>query len=170
LLSEGGASITEANDNGETAFSLAASEGYLALATALLERGGADVWNATKEMIWDLLEPYLIDCPSPMSFPCSVAEEPSDTFAASVTALLRVMVLQGSPSVELVDQLSSEHALVVEQGARLRAGLPAYLAQRRALLDAHCPLIAPLRALVHDYQVPTTTEELWATGPGAGST
>jgi hypothetical protein len=49
---------------------------------------------------------------------------------------------------------------VVKEGARLRA----YLARRRALLDAHCPLLAPLLALVHGYDVePTTTEELWAT-------
>jgi hypothetical protein len=34
-------------------------------------------------------------------------------------------------------------------------------------LDAHCPLIPPLRALVHGYEEPTTTDELWATGLGA---
>jgi hypothetical protein len=31
-------------------------------------------------------------------------------------------------------------------------------------LDAHCPLLAPLRDLVHGYEEPTTTDELWATG------
>jgi hypothetical protein len=64
--------------------------------------------------------------------------------ATSVTALLRVMVLRGAPPAELTDRLSPEHAQVVEDGARLKAGLPAYLARRRALLDAHCPLISPL--------------------------
>jgi hypothetical protein len=56
---------------------------------------------------------------------------------------------------------------VVEEGARLKVALPAYLARWRTLLDAHCPLIAPLLALVRDYDPePTTTEELWATGLG----
>jgi hypothetical protein len=34
-------------------------------------------------------------------------------------------------------------------------------------LDAHCPLITPLLALVSGYEMPTTTDELWATGLGA---
>jgi hypothetical protein len=56
----------------------------------------------------------------------------------------------------------------VVEGARLKAALPAYLAQRRALLDPHCPLIAPLRDLVRGYDPErTTTEVLWATGLGA---
>jgi hypothetical protein len=49
--------------------------------------------------------------------------------------------------------MSLEHSHIVEEGARLRAGLPAYLAQRRALVSS--------------YEEPTTTEELWATGLGA---
>jgi hypothetical protein len=53
---------------------------------------------------------------------------------------------------------------MVKEGMRLRAGFPAYLTQRRALLDEHCPLIAPLRALISEYEVPTTTEKLWAAG------
>jgi hypothetical protein len=78
------------------------------------------------------------------------------------------MVLKGAPPAEFVARLKPEHARVVEEGARLRAALPAYLVQRRALLDAHCPLIAPLRALVRGYDPEsTTTEELWATGLGA---
>jgi hypothetical protein len=78
------------------------------------------------------------------------------------------MVLKGDPPVDLVADLRPEHARVVRRGTRLKAALPAYLAQRRALLDAHCPLIAPLRALVHSYDPePTTTKDLWATGLGA---
>jgi hypothetical protein len=51
---------------------------------------------------------------------------------------------------------------------RLRAALPAYLTQRQTLLDTHCPLIAPLLAMVRGYDPePTTTEELWAKGLGA---
>jgi hypothetical protein len=55
----------------------------------------------------------------------------------------------------------------MEEGARLRARLPAYLARRRAILDAHCLRIAPLQDLVHGYEEPNTMNELWATGLGA---
>jgi hypothetical protein len=84
------------------------------------------------------------------------------------TALLHVMVLKGAPAAGLVALQRPEFAQVVGEGARLLTALPAYLAQQRALLDAHCPLIAPLRALVREYDPePTTTEKLWATGLGA---
>jgi hypothetical protein len=91
----------------------------------------------------------------------------------AVTALLRVLVLQGALPPDLAALLEGarlqapEPARVVQEGARLRAQLPAYLLRRRALLDAHCPvLLPPLRALVHDYMELITTEELWATGFG----
>lgn len=84
---------------------------------------------------------------------------------AAVTALLRVVVLRtgGAPPAELTARLSPENRAIVKAGARVRERLPAYLAQRRALLDKHCPLIPPLCAIVHGYEKPTTTEELWAT-------
>jgi hypothetical protein len=97
----------------------------------------------------------------------------------ALTVLLRVMVLRGEPTLTKVrnapppalaesDLLSPENARVVHKGAQSRARLPAYLVQRRALLDAHCPvLLPPLRALVHGYMKLTTTEELCATGLGA---
>jgi hypothetical protein len=53
---------------------------------------------------------------------------------------------------------------VIQEGARLRAQLPAYLAQRRALVHTHCPLPAPLQAIVSAYQERTTTEELGPRG------
>jgi hypothetical protein len=78
------------------------------------------------------------------------------------------MVLLEDPPASMIATLSSEHARVLEEGARLRARLPAYLAQRRALLEEHCSLISPLLALVCGYDPePTTTEEIWATGLGA---
>jgi hypothetical protein len=90
--------------------------------------------------------------------------------ATALDSLLRVMVLRD----DYLDMLSlslapwPEHVRVVEEVARLRARLPAYLARRRALLDEHCPLIPPLWALVLDYDSePTTTDEIWATGLGA---
>jgi hypothetical protein len=78
------------------------------------------------------------------------------------------MVLHDDPPTSLVATLLPDLRQVVQEGTRLRARLPAYLARRRALLDAHCPLLPPLWALVCDYDPePTTTEEFWATGLGA---
>jgi hypothetical protein len=103
--------------------------------------------------VWDKL-PYYLLTPSP-----------------EATALLRVMVIRDSPPPSLMSQLSirPEHARLLEDGARCRANLPASLARRGVVargvaLNAHCPLIAPLQALVLAYEKPTTTEELWAAG------
>jgi hypothetical protein len=88
--------------------------------------------------------------------------------AKAITALLRVMMLRDAPPAELIERLSPAHARVVQEGARLRARLPTYLAQRRALLVAHCPLIAPLpeelQTLILRFEGLATTDELWATG------
>jgi hypothetical protein len=81
--------------------------------------------------------------------------------------LLQVSFLQKSSRMA-TDYLSPEPARVVQEGARLRARLPAYFLRRRALLDAHCPLLLlPLRDLMHGYMEVITTEEFWATGLGA---
>jgi hypothetical protein len=77
------------------------------------------------------------------------------------------MVLHGGPLDSLTADLAPPFQRIVQDGARLRARIPAYLAQRRALLDAHCPLLPPLQDFVHGYDEPTTTGELWATGLGA---
>jgi hypothetical protein len=63
-------------------------------------------------------------------------------------------------------EFMTEHTQVMLEWGRLQSRFPAYSDQRRALLDEHCPLIEPLRALVHDYVEPTNAEELWATGLG----
>jgi cellobiose-specific phosphotransferase system component IIA len=166
LLEEGGASIEEANHRGRTALLAAANCGELATVQYLLEHGGADIGDTLRDgdTIWDLLEEYLIEGGR---VPDRHGDEPYVYDATAVISLLRVMVLRGAPPAELTARLSPEHAQVVKYGARLRTGLPAYLARRRVLLDAHCPLIPPLRALVHGYEEPTTTDELWATGLGA---
>jgi hypothetical protein len=96
----------------------------------------------------------------------------ADEEGAELNALLHVMVVRQAPPADFVARVREpsypRHARVVEEGARLRAALPAYLVRWRALLDAHCPLIPPLLALVRSYEPePATTEELWATGLGA---
>jgi hypothetical protein len=82
-------------------------------------------------------------------------------------AMLRVMVLHGGPPKSLTADLALPFQEIIQDGVRLRARLPAYLLQRRAFLDAHCPLLPPLQDLVHGYEEPTTTDELLATGLGA---
>ena len=109
--------------------------------------------------VWDLLKDHLIA--SAQDWIYYVAHDD-----ATIIALLRVLVLRGAPPAELTAELSPERASVVHQGARLRARLPAYLVQRRVLLDEHCLLIAPLRAFIYGYEELSTTEELWATGLG----
>jgi hypothetical protein len=77
------------------------------------------------------------------------------------------MVLLEDPPVSFAAKLAPEYVRVVEEGARLRARLPAYLARRRALLDEHSSLIPPLRDLVRDYDPePTTTKEIGPRGSG----
>jgi hypothetical protein len=84
--------------------------------------------------------------------------------------LLRVMVLRGASPPALVALLLPEHARLVQEGARLRVRLPAYLVHRRAYLDLRCPRISllpgVLRALIYTFEGPATTGELWATGLG----
>jgi hypothetical protein len=160
LLAEGGANISEVAEGGKgyTSLLLASANGQLTTAKWLLEFGGAsmDEVSTDGKTVWDMLKDHL----------CS---KDADHWAyyvahddATVIALLRVLVLRSSPPAELTAALSSERALVVQEGARLRDRLPAYLVQRRTLVDDHCLIIAPLRAMVHGYEVPTTTEEMWA--------
>jgi hypothetical protein len=124
--------------------------------------GGANTTDTTPDdkRVWRFLWPLL----AIVSF---AARENTDEDL--LAALLRVMVLRSAPPADLVVHISPLpplHSRVVEEGAQLLAGLPAYLARRRALLAEHTSLITPLRALVSGYEEPTTTEELWDTGLG----
>jgi hypothetical protein len=151
LLNEGGACITERDHVGNSTLLCAALSRRLPTCQWLLEHGGADIAEANfqGDTIWDLLisKWHLVY---------------AYNNAAAVTDLLRVMVLRSVPPVELAALLRPEHARVAEEGAQLRAALPAYHAQRRAQFDSRCPLIPPLQAIVLGYAEPTT-EELWAT-------
>jgi ankyrin repeat protein len=162
LLAESEAVVTAFNNEGNTALLLAAygASAYGDAVTVptiqwLLEYGSANIAeeNFAGQTVWDLLRLFFM--------------RSANKDSLALTALLQVMVLLVAPPVELVTRLAARDARLVEDGARLRAGLPAYLKRRRALIDSCCPLIAPLCNLVHGYEVPTTTEELWATGVGA---
>jgi hypothetical protein len=161
LSSEGGASITETDDEGKTAL-LWATYPFCSppMVQWLLEYGGAQITDTYNEEVL-----AVIGLTNDKYVPIDGDDIPiEDTLA--LTAMLRVMVLHGGPPASLTANLAPPLQRIVQDGARLRARLPAYLAQRRALLDAHCPLLPPLQALVHGYEKPTTTDELWATGLG----
>jgi hypothetical protein len=155
LLGEGGARITERNHEGHSALLLAAGWGRMKTCQWFLEHGGADIaeGNDAGTNVWDKagsIHPI---------HKCRGGDRP-----------LASMVLKCAPPANFMILLKPEHRRVVEDGARILAAVPAYLARWRALLDPHCPLIAPLRDLVRSYDPgPTTTEELWATGLGAAS-
>ena len=159
LLSEGGAHIKIIT----SALLHAVANGKISMATWLLEHGGATITTTRLlehaggtqgRTVWDLLIGYTLW---------------RDHDAAALNALLRAMIVRGAPPVHFLlrPSLSMKQKQIVREGMRLKTRLPAYLSQRRALLDTHCPLIPPLQALVRGYEEPTTTDELWATGLGA---
>jgi hypothetical protein len=150
--------VTEADENVYDAFGMAIRNNQFLTAQWLVEYGGTDVSNSVhKDTLWDLV--------------LDVGYNNS----AARTALLRAMLLRCD---KFTPSTFGTHALLetgygswimklVQEGVRLRARLPAYLVQRRALLETHCPLIKPLRAIVSGYEVSSATEDLWATGLGA---
>lgn len=168
LLEEGGASIKQSTNLGNTALLLAIESGHHAMATWLLEHGGSSAMELTNDgcSVWNLIRGNLdvvevdTDLDTVTNMHCGRPENDS----TALTTLLRVMVLRRSPPPELVAEMSSVHKQLMREGIRLRQRLPFYLARRRALVEEHCPLLEPLRALVLGYQEPATTEELWATG------
>jgi hypothetical protein len=155
LLKGNDGAIAETDSKGNTPLLISAIWCQPMVTQYLLEHGGANIAdvNNTNETIWDLLEETLLNS--------------GPEHEVAVTDLLKVMVLRGAPSAELATRLLPEFVSVIQKGARLRTALPDYLARRQALLDTHCPLLPPLRAIVNSYEEPTTTEELWATGLGS---
>jgi hypothetical protein len=160
LMVEGRASIAGTRVEW-SALELAVITGDIAIVKWLLEYGGADIMDTTSggRTVWELLEDHF--------YFARMRLELGDRVGVDLPpSLLRAMVLQSAPLADLLTRMTPQYSRVAEEGARLRAGLPAYLARRRALIDDHTSLIAPLWALVSSYEEPTTTEELWATGLG----
>jgi hypothetical protein len=178
LSSEGGASITESDDEGYTALLMAANRPcYQSVVQWLLECGGAQITDTDHHVnsVWtyvlkgalpDMLKSAYMKSDDG-NYVCIDGECVPHKDIVVLTAMLRVIVLHGGPPESLSKDLVPPLQQIVHDGARLRAKLPTYLARRRALLDVHCPLLAPLTDTVHGYEEPTTTDELWATGLGA---
>jgi hypothetical protein len=164
-LIELGAEVGAVDTNGDTALFVCARYGSYAKMHYLLEEAGAsmDDLNNDGKTVWGIMTQQL-----------EFIEEKElyldEDEKAALTGLLRVMVLRAAPPPALVALLSPEPARVVQKGARLRGRLPAYLAHRRAYLDSRCPRISllpgVLRALIHGFEGPATTEERWATRLG----
>jgi hypothetical protein len=173
LSPEGGASITDRDNFGRTALLLAAvdPECHPLVVTWLLEFGGAKITDTDKagNSVWTGVYQRSLKKMLKAAYRDRLADELFVGWTAGipeVTAMLRVIVLRSDPSELFAEVLAPQLQQIVQDGARLRARLPAYLTQRRALIDVHCPLPSPLRDLVHGYEEPTTTDELWATGLG----
>jgi hypothetical protein len=188
LSSEVGASITEADDDGNTALLLAAfgcNYSFPSVVQWLLEFGGAQITDINDDnmSVWTVTRGSL-GVAALLKRAYSKSNEgdyvsidgeyvPNEEMIvpfggiAAIDSMLRVMVLHGGPPKSLTQDLAPPLQQIVQDGARLRARLPAYLTKRRALLDAHCPLLPPLQDLVRGYEELTTTDEFWATGLGA---
>jgi hypothetical protein len=152
MLREGVANVNEADRDGYTALWIDLRNSQFRAARWLVESGGADVHNP---YIWSILEPIV-------NFHDNAAKD------AELVGFLHVLLLRSDPPYNFGNRSRPRWRKLLQEGKQLRLQLPAYLAQRRALLDTHSPLIAPLCALVNDYMELTTTEELWATGLGTG--
>jgi hypothetical protein len=142
----------------DTALHVSATSGTMQY---LLEEAGASMDDANNrgQIVWAMLIERLTAYDDD-------DEDVEETEPTGLTGLLRVLMLRGPPPPALMALLSPEPARVVQEGARLRARLPAYLAHRRAYLDSRCPRISVfpgvLRALIYGFEGPATTEELWA--------
>ena len=166
LVQSGLVNLDATDAHGNTAVMLAAEFGNHDMLRWLVERG-ADIGhlNADGKNTWDVLYMYWSDNGILRNMDWNRLS-PDDKYT-----VLRTLLLREGPPGWLVGLMLRVHQQLVEDGVRLRAQLPAYLAERRSLLDTHCPLVAPLpeelRALVYSFEGPATTEELWATGLGA---
>jgi hypothetical protein len=170
----GGASITETDHGGHTALLQAAMNHNPKVVQWLLEYGDARITdiNSVGDSVWT--EPHGLRRMLQRAYTKNEdgeyvtidGEYVRNVDVVALAAMLRVMMLHGSPPESLVVDLAPPLQQIVRDGARLRSRLPAYLVQRRGLIDAYCPLLAPLMALVRGYDEPTTTDELWATGLG----
>ena len=82
---------------------------------------------------------------------------------ASLSSLLKIMVMLSDAPDDFIAKLSPAHAKLCTRGRVLRAQLPSYLVQQRALVVAHCTLLTVLRPLVAAYAA-TTPEDMWTDG------
>jgi hypothetical protein len=82
-----------------------------------------------------------------------------------LSSLFKVMVmLEVAPASFIASPwLSPQHKEICTRGRQLRAQLPSYLEQQRAVVVTHCPLPVVLQSIVVAYAA-TTPEDMWTDG------
>ena len=173
LLTEGGATVLEINEDGHTAV-LAAAAGWrrpLQTVQWLIEHGGGNIMDTslrpTGDTVWDLLKSHLIDSDRD-SDSDSDSDSDNEHDATAVTSLLRVMVLRQAPparpSLQNACRLSTSWSCKKGRGSErgsqrtLSSGVPT--SKRTALcLRRFGTWCTAMRS-------PPPPEELWATGIG----
>jgi hypothetical protein len=127
-LIEFGAEVGAMDTDGTTSLLESARDGQYGTVQYLLEIAVANIDYANNfgNNVWEMMRRHL-DLSE-----YAVDDRGEEDDPVALTALLRVMVLRGAPPPALVALLSPEPARVVQEGARLRARLPAYLAYRCA--------------------------------------
>jgi hypothetical protein len=126
---------------------LAAHRHHLPAMQYLLEEQGASMTESARgDTVWRTLSSLQ-----------------SETSAAELSSFLKVVVMLEDARDDFIARLSLQHAHICTQGRQLRAQLPSYLEQQRAVVITHCPLPAVLQSLVGAYAA-TTPEDMWTDG------
>jgi hypothetical protein len=155
MIKELGADVNQATHKGGTPLFMVAKRGFMAGVQCLVSEGGADVNQALLSVAW-LLSEGGVDIS--MSLWNWIDLDEADD--ADLAALLRVMVLLADPPPDFLSDLSPAHALIAARGALLRAEMPSYVEQQRALIVDHCFLPAVLLPCGASYAAPTR-DDMW---------
>jgi hypothetical protein len=148
LLTEGGSSLDERTvTSGASALLLAASSARFRAVQYLLEQGALMTEKDSRgRTIWNELSSVY-----------------RDGNTAEMSSLLKVMVMLDDAPANFAARISPQHAELWTRGRLLRAQLPFYLEQQRAVVVTHCSLPTVLRSVVAAYAA-TTPEDMWADG------
>ena len=171
LLGEGGASIEEADDDGQTVLLLASSKGHLSVVQWLLAEGGALVVEtndlgdsavvlAAKSQHLSVLQWLLAEGGASITGTRIWLNMPEEL--EEQIDLLRTLALYQTPpaSFVLLDRCPAR-INVLRQAAQLRGRLVQWRARRVDLLDESIPLPSPLANLVVEYSKPSV-DDIWA--------
>jgi hypothetical protein len=159
MLSEGH-DVNEKDANGMTAL-LYSAQGSFTLMEWLLTAGGARITDENQfgGTVWHILRGVLRKNISRENFALTRVRADDD----AICSLLKVMVLLDDAPPSFTAVLSTTLQEVAAKGKQLRAHLPAYIEQQRALLSANCPLPVVLQPLLAAYTAPTP-EDMWTDG------
>jgi hypothetical protein len=156
-LLAGGADVNQAGINGFTDLIRDVFWSRYSLAQLLLVEGGASIDQGTTG-IWRLL-----NCSNIWHLLHGRTHTIKDDNSREFSAFLKVTVLLSDAPQFFISKLLPHDADICTRGRLLRAQLPSYLEQQRALVISHCPLPTVLQSLVAEYAV-TTPEDIWTDG------